>query len=58
MFIFERVGVGEGQRERETERENPKQVPGSELLAQKPDMGLEPTSREIMTRANVRRLTD
>ena len=39
MFIYfererDRVRVGEGQRERETQ--NPKQAPGSELLAQRP----------------------
>ena len=45
------VRVGEGQRERETQ--NPKQVPGS-----KPDEGLKPTKREIVTWAKVGRLTD
>ena len=57
----------EGQRERETQ--NLKQASGSELSAQKlmwglnsdsteTDVGLELTEREIMTRAEVRRLTD
>ena len=54
MFIYfwerDRVWVGEG-RERETQ--NPKQVPGSALSAQSPDMGLELTNLEIMTWARV-----
>ena len=48
--------MGEGQRERETQ--NPQQAPGSELSAQSPMRGLEPTNREIMTRAEVGHLTD
>ena len=39
--------MGEEQRERETQ--NPKQVPGSELSAIEPDVGLKLTNREIMT---------
>ena len=39
--------MGEGQRERETQ--NLKQAPGSELSAQSPTLGLEPTKRKIMT---------
>ena len=42
---------GEGQRERETQ--DPKQAPGSE-----PDTGLELKNHEIMTWAEVRRLTE
>ena len=38
--------MGEGQREGDTEL---KQAPGSELLAQGPDAGLELTDREIVT---------
>ena len=42
LFIFEnerdRMQAEEGQRERETQ--NPKQAPGSELLAQSPTWGL------------------
>ena len=34
----ERVRAGEGT-ERETDRQNPKQAPGSELLAQSPTQG-------------------
>ena len=49
--------VGEGQRERETQ--DLKQAPGSELSAQSPpDVGLELTSYEIMTRAEVGCPTD
>ena len=55
MFIFDsggererdRAQVGEGQRERETQ--NLKQAPGSELSAQRPEVGLEPVNHEIMT---------
>ena len=47
--------VEEGQRERETQ--NSKQAPGSELSAE-PDTGLKLTNREIMTWADVGRLTD
>ena len=39
-------GGAERQGERERERENPKQTP---QISEKPDMGLEPTNREIMT---------
>ena len=35
----DRVQVGEGQKQRETQ--NPKQAPGSELLAQSPSRGLD-----------------
>ena len=47
--------MGEGQREGDTESEE-----GSRLRAvsTEPDVGLEPTDREIMTRAEVGRLTD
>ena len=41
--------MGEGQREkRERETRNPKQAPGSEPSAQKPDAGLELTNREMV----------
>ena len=60
LFIFEterdRAWAGEGQREGETQ--NLKQAPGSELSAQSLDVGLKPTSCEIMTWAEVRRLTN
>ena len=49
--------LGRG-RERERHTQNPKQVPGSELPAPSPDAGLELTDREIMTWAEVGRLTD
>ena len=52
----DRAQVGEEQRERETQ--NPKQAPGSELSGQSPMWGLNSTDREIMTRAEVGRLTD
>ena len=55
-------------RQRETEHErgrvgerktqNPKQAPGSELSAHEPNVGLELTDREIMTRAEVGCPTD
>ena len=45
-------------RERKRETQNSKQVPGSELSAPQPDMGLEPMNWEIVTRAKVRRLSD
>ena len=35
--------------QREGETQNPKQAPGSELSAQSPDLGLEPTNCEIIT---------
>ena len=49
-FIFERERETEHEqgRGRETETQNPKQAPGSELSAE-PGVGLELTSREIMT---------
>ena len=40
------------------ETQNPKQAPGSELSARSPTRGLELTNREIMTWAQVGRLTD
>ena len=39
--------AGEGQREREIQK--PKEAPGSELSAQSPNTGPEPTNSEIMT---------
>ena len=59
MFIFERdrdrVWTGEGQREGDTESET-----GSRLWAISPELktGLELTDHEIMTWAEVGRLTD
>ena len=58
MFIFEREwekqsALGEGQRERETH--NLKKAPG---FSTEPDVGLELTNHEIMTWAEVRRLTN
>ena len=59
LFIFEterdRAWMGEGQREGDTESET-----GSRLLAvsTEPDAGLKLTDREIMTWAEVGRLTD
>ena len=50
-----RAQAGEGQSEREAQ--NPKQAPGSELSAE-PDLGLELTNCEIMTRAEVGCFTD
>ena len=45
-------------RGRERERQNLKQAPGSELaVSTEPDEGLEPTNHEIVTWAEVRRLT-
>ena len=41
--------MSRGGAERERETQNPKQAPGSELSAQIPHTGLEPTDREIMT---------
>ena len=63
MFIFERErereesmsGTGA---ERERETQNLKQVPGSDLSAQRPDADLKLTNREIMTRAEVGGLTN
>ena len=51
-----RAWAGAGQRERETQ--NPKQAPGSELSAQSLTRGSKVTNREIMTWAEVGRLTD
>ena len=45
----ENVSGGGAERERERETQNPKQAPGSELSAQSPMVGLEPTNREITT---------
>ena len=52
IYLFsrdrERVRAGEEQRKGETR--NPKQAPGSEqAVSPEPDVGLEPTNREIMT---------
>ena len=60
MFIFERETDHEWGRGRERDREtqNLKQASGSELSAQSPTPGLKQTNCEIMTRANVRCLTD
>ena len=52
----EREQAGKGQREKETQ--NPKLASGSELSAQESDLGLKPTSCEIMTWAEVKCLTD
>ena len=62
MFIFERgvrVWAGEGQRDRQTDRQTESEA-GSRIQAvsTEPDMGLELTNREIMTRAEVGHLTD
>ena len=59
MFVYfwgrERQSMGEGQREGDTESEE-----GSRhwVVRTEPDVGLELTSREIMTWAEVGRLTD
>ena len=54
---WDKARVGEGQREEETQ--NPKQAPGSEQeVSTERDAGLEPTNCEIMTWAEVWRLTD
>ena len=55
MFIFERGGEGEEQREGDTESKA-----GSRLQAvsTKPDTGLKPMSRQIMTRAEVGHVTN
>ena len=45
-------------RERERETQNPNQAPGCQHGAWYGDLELEPTNREIMTWAEVRRLTD
>ena len=60
MFIFERREHEWGRgRERDTHTHTESEA-GSRLLAvgTEPDAGLEPTDREIMTRAEVGRLTD
>ena len=49
LFVFERQSTGGGGAEREGETQNPKQAPGSELSAQSPRRGPEPTNREIVT---------
>ena len=60
LFIFEterdRTWAGEGQRDGETQIL--KRAPGSELSTQSLDVGLELTECEIMTWAEVGRLTD
>ena len=60
MFIYfwerDRAQAGEGQRERETQ--NPKQAPGSELSAQSLTRGSNPQTPELMTWAEVGRLTN
>ena len=48
--------MGEGQRDRETQKL--KQAPGSELSAQSPNAWLKLSDHEIMTWAEVGRLTD
>ena len=58
LFIFEREREHKQWRGRERETQNPKQAPGSELSAQSPYVGLEPTNREIVTWAKIRCLTD
>ena len=59
LFIFEREKVTEHKpgRGREWGKQNLKQASGSELPAE-PNVGLEPTNREIMTWAEVGFLTD
>ena len=53
--FFEKVRGG-GQRERETQ--NLKQAPGSETVGTEPNVGLELTNCETMTRAEVGCLTN
>ena len=53
MFIYflrerERQSVSEGGAERERETQDAKRAPGSRAVSTEPDMGLEPTNREIM----------
>ena len=57
-FIFESEKERESKQGKGRERgtQNPKQPPGSELS--EPDMGLQPMNCEIMTRAEVRYLSD
>ena len=60
MFIFERERepTWEGQRERERERER-ERIPSRLLTGRaESNAGLKLTNREIMTLAEVRRLTD
>ena len=49
LYFFNVYFFGGGRAERERETQNPKQAPGFELSAQKPDAGLEPMNHEIMT---------
>ena len=60
LFLREREGETEPEQERGREREtqNLKKAPGSEPSAPEPDMGLKFMNCEIMTRAEVRCLTD
>ena len=59
LFIFEREREREPGRGREGETQNPKQTPGSLwAVGTQPDAGLELTNCEIMTWAEVGRLTD
>ena len=46
-FLRDRMQAGAVKRERETQ--NPKPAPGSEVSAQSPTRGLEPTDHEITT---------
>ena len=63
MFIYfwererERQSASKEGAEREREIQNPKQAPGSALSAE-PNTELKPTSHEIMSWAEVGRLTD
>ena len=50
--------MSRGGAERESETQNLKQAPGSELSAQSLMRGSEPTDHEIMTLAEVGRLTN
>ena len=59
LFIFEwkrEPEWGKGQRERETQK--PKRAPGSWAIRTKPDAGLKPTNREIMTLSQSGRSTN
>ena len=58
MFIFERERDREWMEEGQREIQNPRQAPGSELAAQEPNAGLEPTDQEIMIWAKIGHLTD
>ena len=56
MFIFEREreSMSRGGAERERETQKPKQAPGSVCaVSTEPNMGLELTNQEIMTRVKV-----